>query len=84
MVRWGLLALSLIGCGNDGNTVDRDAASTSDSSGTPAATGHYTQIVWRDTLQVGCARGNCPNITFGNTIVCNYGPGGNIGDDPPY
>ena len=41
--------------------------------------GHYTQIVWRTTRKVGCARGSCPNIQFGSTIVCNYGPGGNTG-----
>jgi pathogenesis-related protein 1 len=41
--------------------------------------GHYTQVVWRTTLEVGCALGNCPSIQFPNTIVCNYGPGGNNG-----
>lgn len=44
--------------------------------------GHYTQIVWRTTLEVGCARGNCPSIPYGSTIVCNYGPGGNTGGVP--
>lgn len=37
--------------------------------------GHYTQIVWRDTKEVGCAivtaRGN-------DVLVCRYWPAGNI------
>lgn len=44
--------------------------------------GHYTQVVWRETLEVGCAVGNCPGLTFGNSIVCDYGPGGNSGGKP--
>jgi hypothetical protein len=46
--------------------------------------GHYTQIVWRSTVKLGCARGTCPGLTFGNSIVCNYGPGGNVGGQRPY
>lgn len=46
-------------------------------------TGHYTQIVWRTTREVGCARVNCPNITFPSTIICDYGPAGNS-SGPPY
>ncbi len=41
--------------------------------------GHYTQVVWRPTLKLGCARGNCPSIQYPSTIVCNYGPAGNSG-----
>lgn len=46
--------------------------------------GHYTQIVWRTTLKVGCAIGTCPGMQYGNTIVCNYGPGGNYNGQRPY
>ncbi|HLL20701.1 MAG TPA: CAP domain-containing protein [Kofleriaceae bacterium] len=46
--------------------------------------GHYTQIVWRATLKVGCAKGTCPGLTYGSTIVCNYGPGGNVNGAKPY
>ncbi|XP_054158428.1 Golgi-associated plant pathogenesis-related protein 1-like [Oppia nitens] len=42
-------------------------------------TGHFTQLVWKDTVHVGCARcfGRGPrgNETY---IVCNYKPRGNI------
>lgn len=43
--------------------------------------GHYTQIVWRDTRQVGCAvaRDNRREIW-----VCNYDPPGNWVGHRPY
>jgi pathogenesis-related protein 1 len=46
--------------------------------------GHYTQVVWRGTLQVGCALGSCPGLRFPSTIVCDYGPGGNVNNEKPY
>ena len=37
-------------------------------------TGHFTQVVWRGTTQVGCGHSQCK----GNDIwVCNYDPPGN-------
>ncbi|HEX7699976.1 MAG TPA: CAP domain-containing protein [Kofleriaceae bacterium] len=37
-------------------------------------TGHFTQVVWRGTTQVGCGHSSCN----GNDIwVCNYDPAGN-------
>jgi pathogenesis-related protein 1 len=49
-----------------------------------ATCGHYTQVVWRDTQKVGCALGHCPGLAFPSTIVCDYGPGGNVGSQKPY
>ncbi|HVV87929.1 MAG TPA: CAP domain-containing protein [Kofleriaceae bacterium] len=46
--------------------------------------GHYTQLVWRATTKVGCALHHCPNLQFGWTVVCDYAPGGNIGNQSPY
>jgi hypothetical protein len=38
-------------------------------------TGHFTQLVWRDTRQVGCGHVQCK----GNDIyVCEYDPPGNV------
>ncbi len=43
--------------------------------------GHYTQIVWRDTKEVGCAvaRGGRREVW-----VCNYDPPGNWAGKRPY
>lgn len=46
--------------------------------------GHYTQIVWRATLKVGCAVGTCAGLTYRTSVVCNYGPGGNVSGQRPY
>jgi pathogenesis-related protein 1 len=53
--------------------------------------GHYTQIVWRDTLRVGCARRTCQaNSPFGPSApswdfwVCDYEPAGNFVGQRPY
>jgi pathogenesis-related protein 1 len=46
--------------------------------------GHYTQIVWRTTVKLGCAKGTCSGFTYPTSIVCNYGPGGNSGGTRPY
>lgn len=46
--------------------------------------GHYTQIVWRDTRKLGCAIGTCASLQFKTSLVCDYGPGGNVGNQRPY
>ncbi|MFI3217899.1 MAG: CAP domain-containing protein, partial [Methylococcales bacterium] len=43
--------------------------------------GHYTQMVWRDTLQLGCAKVACNS---GVVVVCNYDPAGNFIGKKPY
>ena len=56
-------------------------ANTCDSG---AVCGHYTQVVWRATERLGCAIATCPGLTFKSTIVCDYGPGGNVNNQRPY
>lgn len=43
--------------------------------------GHYTQLVWKNTSQIGCAKAECR----GNVIVvCNYDSPGNVMGQKPY
>ncbi|CAN0911189.1 Pathogenesis-related protein PR-1 [Linum grandiflorum] len=48
-----------------------------------AQCGHYTQIVWRRTKRVGCARVVC-NGGSGVFMTCNYDPPGNYVGERPY
>ncbi|XP_047336595.1 pathogenesis-related leaf protein 4-like [Impatiens glandulifera] len=44
--------------------------------------GHYTQVVWRNSNQLGCFRGQCLNGWW--FIICSYYPAGNIIGQRPY
>ncbi len=52
--------------------------------------GHYTQVVWRDSVKVGCAMQRCTtNSPFGgggawDNWVCDYSPAGNFVGRKPY
>lgn len=51
------------------------------SSGNFTKFGHYTQMVWRNSTAVGCAKVTCAN----NVIIgCNYNPAGNYQGQKPY
>lgn len=43
--------------------------------------GHYTQMVWRNTRNVGCATSQCRGNLL---VVCNYDPPGNYIGEYPY
>ncbi len=43
--------------------------------------GHYTQIVWKTTERVGCAKIECDGMDI---WVCNYDPPGNWVGQKPY
>jgi hypothetical protein len=38
-------------------------------------TGHFTQVVWRGTKQIGCGVTTCRGM---DVWVCNYDPPGNV------
>ena len=43
--------------------------------------GHYTQVVWKGTKEVGCAKIECKGMDI---WVCNYNPPGNWVGEKPY
>lgn len=52
--------------------------------------GHYTQLVWRETTEVGCAFQACESAMGadfrdgGEIWVCRYAPAGNSAGERPY
>lgn len=44
--------------------------------------GHYTQVVWKNSTEVGCAKTICNDSA--QIWVCNYTPAGNMNGNKPY
>ncbi|PWA66556.1 pathogenesis-related protein PR-1 type [Artemisia annua] len=44
--------------------------------------GHYTQVVWRKSVRLGCARVRCNSGAW--FVTCNYDPVGNFIGQKPY
>ncbi|GBG59058.1 hypothetical protein CBR_g24404 [Chara braunii] len=49
-----------------------------------AVCGHYTQVVWATTKQVGCAISSCNDGSNAKIYVCRYNPPGNYRGQKPY
>ena len=47
-----------------------------------SATGHYTQLVWRDSVEIGCGMARCGERIV--VISCRYSPPGNFMGEMPY
>ncbi|XP_077171342.1 serotriflin-like isoform X2 [Paroedura picta] len=43
-----------------------------------AVIGHYTQLVWYKSFQIGCAAANCSHAIYKYFYVCHYCPAGNV------
>lgn len=73
------------------NGVQRWAAEKSNYHGGPLSEadfapgvpmiGHYTQMVWKNTSQVGCGTASSNTMAF---LVCRYSPSGNYLGQSPY
>lgn len=44
--------------------------------------GHYTQVVWKNSTEIGCAKAVCND--YSQVWVCNYAPAGNMIGSKPY
>jgi hypothetical protein len=43
--------------------------------------GHYTQMIWKDTTQIGCGAARSGDF---DVLVCRYSPPGNLMGEKPY
>ncbi|KAJ0522254.1 putative CAP domain-containing protein [Helianthus annuus] len=55
---------------------------TSNSCTPSKMCGHYTQVVWKKSIRIGCARVKCASNAF--FVTCNYDPPGNYIGEKPY
>ncbi|KAH9860315.1 hypothetical protein J1614_011645 [Plenodomus biglobosus] len=70
---------SIVGWGEEREQYNFDGGEFSSS------TGHFTQLVWKNTTQVGCSRTECNAGQQGGDgdapgwyLVCEYSPAGNV------
>ncbi len=52
-----------------------------DNNSCSGVCGHYTQVVWKTSIRVGCAKIECDGMDI---WVCNYDPPGNWRGQKPY
>jgi len=56
------------------------ADSFTDSTDSSEAIGHYTQVVWKTSVKLGCGKAPVSMSGYdGEMWVCQYGPAGNMG-----
>lgn len=55
---------------------------TSNSCASGHECGHYTQVVWSSTTDIGCASVSCSDAS--TYIICSYYPPGNYVGEKPY
>lgn len=55
---------------------------TSNTCKAGSVCGHYTQVMWKKSTQLGCAAVACNNQA--QVVVCNYDPPGNFSGQRPF
>ncbi|KAK2987452.1 hypothetical protein RJ640_018589 [Escallonia rubra] len=55
---------------------------TANSCASGHVCGHYTQVVWQNSVRLGCARVQCNNGWW--FVICSYDPPGNYVGQRPY
>jgi uncharacterized protein YkwD len=77
-----------VSCWTYGNFMQSDACDMACTSAMyTSGCGHYTQLVWRDTTEVGCGVALCSSsggFSSKEIWVCNYTPQGNYVTEKPY
>jgi len=71
----------------DGSSED-GCRKTANADGSLPMCGHFTQVVWKTTTEIGCALVDCPKDTAwagyrSQFLVCQYNPGGNTAGAHP-
>jgi len=71
----------------DGSSED-GCRKTPNADGSLPMCGHFTQVVWKTTTEIGCALVDCPKDTAwagyrSQFLVCQYNPGGNTAGAHP-
>jgi uncharacterized protein YkwD len=71
------------------NWMDEQQFYDYDTNGCSGVCGHYTQVVWRESTELGCAIHLCDEVeglSWSDVylVVCNYAPGGNYNGVRPY
>ena len=67
--------------GNEKRNFLNGAYPSVSATGSPDAVSHYTQMIWQDTSEVGCAKANASGYDI---LVCDYSPQGNINGTAVY
>jgi pathogenesis-related protein 1 len=75
-----------IDCWTYGAFLSTDSCNTACTDALNASgCGHYTQLVWETTQEVGCGYAQCQDGQFSVDLwVCNYNPPGNVRGRTPY
>lgn len=79
------ITMTVDGWGSEKRFYDYNS-NTCSNPNTQEGCGHYTQMVWRNTQQVGCASASCSGNDGSETKlwVCRYSPAGNYEGERPY